>query len=177
MRCQHHRCFGAACLAQVQRPRPPLCPSAKHPPAWAQLEMLLASSGGEGDPVTMPAGSMLPVPGTAKALGAMSPATGDKSVISTRANHSRVGPDLVSAPSSAKLRQGEGGQAGLFGTRRVLCVLGLGRGPGRQRVQAGAGRERVPGRAGSQLGRRAAAGHSQEAGTTLQPARSDGEGV
>lgn len=103
---RHQQCFGAACLAQVQRRKPPPRPSAKHPPARAQPETLPASSGGEEEPVAVPAGSVLPVLNTA--LGAVSPATGDKSVIGVRANRFRAGPDSASAPSSAKLRRGEG---------------------------------------------------------------------
>lgn len=37
------------------------------------------------------------------------------------------------------------------GMRQVLSTLGLGQGPCQRHVQAGAGRERVPVRAGSQL--------------------------
>lgn len=99
----------------------------------------------------MPAGSVLPVLNTV--LGAVSPATGDKSVIGVRAHRFRAGPDSASAPSSAKLRRGEGSGRAFW--RRAgggcLSALGLGRGPRRRRVQAGTGRERVPGRAGCQL--------------------------
>lgn len=47
MPCWHQQHFGAACLAQVQCREPPPRPSAKHPPARAQPEMLQLPREGE----------------------------------------------------------------------------------------------------------------------------------
>lgn len=100
-------------LAPVQCRKPPLRPSAKHPPARAQPETLPASSGGEAESVAVPLGSVLPVPGTV--LGAASPATGGKSVSGCKSAAFPCGARLGVCAVVGKVGAGRRVRLGSFG--------------------------------------------------------------